>query len=146
MIPSLYHRIMSQNHRMAWVGRDTKDHLSATPMGRAVNHYIRHQISLPRGPANLALSISRDGASTTSLGSLCHCLTALSVKNFPPTSHLYLPSVRPYRMSNAMQSEVRDASLELPSNLLGNQVFGHDIKFILSCLFVKKKRRKHLLL
>jgi len=32
------------------------------------------------------LSVSRDGASNTSLGNLCQCLTALTVKNFFPTS------------------------------------------------------------
>jgi len=31
----------SQNHRMAWVGRDLRDHESPTPLpGRATNHPI----------------------------------------------------------------------------------------------------------
>uniref|UniRef100_A0A8V0YH32 RING-type E3 ubiquitin transferase n=1 Tax=Gallus gallus TaxID=9031 RepID=A0A8V0YH32_CHICK len=34
----------------------------------------------------------RDGASTTSPGSLCQHLTILTVRNFPPTSNLNLPS------------------------------------------------------
>ena len=38
--------------------------------------------SATTAPSNLALSASRDGASTDSLGSLCHCLIALWVKNF----------------------------------------------------------------
>jgi len=35
-----------------------------------------------QGPSNLAFNTSRDGAYTASLGSLCWCLTSLSVKNF----------------------------------------------------------------
>uniref|UniRef100_A0A8C2T2L6 P53 and DNA damage regulated 1 n=2 Tax=Coturnix japonica TaxID=93934 RepID=A0A8C2T2L6_COTJA len=43
-------------------------------------------------PSNLALNTSKDGASTTSLGSLFQALTTLLVKNFPLTSNLNLPS------------------------------------------------------
>ena len=43
-------------------------------------------------PYNLALNTSRDGASTTSLGSPFQHLTTLLVKNFPLTSNLNLPS------------------------------------------------------
>jgi len=33
-----HHHTESQNHRMAWVGRDLKDHESPTPLqGRATN-------------------------------------------------------------------------------------------------------------
>ena len=32
--------------------------------------------------SSLTLAVSRDGASTTSLGNLCHCLTTVTVKNF----------------------------------------------------------------
>jgi len=35
-----------------------------------------------RAPCSLALKVSKDGASTASLSSLCQCLTTLSVKNF----------------------------------------------------------------
>ncbi|KAK4826701.1 hypothetical protein QYF61_010916 [Mycteria americana] len=37
---------------------------------------------LLKAPSNLALNISRDGASTTSLGNLVQCLSTLIVKNF----------------------------------------------------------------
>jgi len=39
-------------------------------------------IMLLRAPFNMALNVSRDGASTTSLGNLGQGLTILSVKNF----------------------------------------------------------------
>ena len=51
-------------------------------MGRDTSHQPR----LPKAPSSLALSTSRDGASTASLGSLCQCLTTLTVKNFLLTS------------------------------------------------------------
>ena len=37
---------------------------------------------LLRAPSNPALNVSRDGASTTSLGNLCQCSTTLITKNF----------------------------------------------------------------
>ena len=40
-----------------------------------------YQIKLPRAPCSLALNTFRDTTSTTSLGSLCQCLTTLWVKN-----------------------------------------------------------------
>jgi len=49
---------------MAWVGRDVKAHPIPT---RAAPHQFR----LPRAPFSLALSASRDEASTAFLGSLC---------------------------------------------------------------------------
>jgi len=52
---------------MAWVGRDLKPAQFQPPaMGRAAPH----QLGLPRAPSSLALSASRGGASTASLGSL----------------------------------------------------------------------------
>ena len=82
----------SQNHGMAWVGRDLKDHESPTPLpGRATSLPI-YSTRLPRAPSNLALNTSRDRASTTSRGSLFQHLTTLLVKNFPLTSNLNLPS------------------------------------------------------
>ena len=54
---------------MAWIRRDLKDHGCPTLLpGRATNLPI-YQPRLPRAPSNLALNTSRDGASTTSLGS-----------------------------------------------------------------------------
>ena len=55
-------------------------------MGRVANHYIRHQISLPRAPSRLALNMPKDGVSTASPGSLCQHLTTLCMKNFLLTS------------------------------------------------------------
>ena len=51
-------------------------------------NYIR----LLRDPSNLTLNVSRDGASTTSLGNLFQCFTTLSVKNAFLISSLNLPS------------------------------------------------------
>ena len=57
-----------------------------------------HQTKLPRATSSLALSASRDGASTTSLGNLFQCVTTLCVKNFLLISNLNLPylSLRPF--------------------------------------------------
>ena len=49
-------------------------------------------VSLLRAPSNLTLNVSRDGASTTSLGNLFQCFTTLIVKNFFFISSLNLPS------------------------------------------------------
>ena len=56
-------------------------------MSRDACSYIR----LLRAPSSLTLSISKDGASTASLGNLCQCLTTLTVKNFFLISNLILP-------------------------------------------------------
>ena len=45
---------------------------------------IFKQIRLLRAPSNLALNISSDGTSPTSLGNLGQCFTTLSVKKFLP--------------------------------------------------------------
>ena len=64
--------------------------LSAT--GSVANRQIKYQIRLPRAPSNLALNTSRDRSSTALPGKLFQCFTTLSVKNFPLTSNLNLPS------------------------------------------------------
>ena len=51
-----------------------------------------HQVRLSKATSNLALDTSRDGASTTSLGSQCQDLAALGVENFLLTSNLNLLS------------------------------------------------------
>jgi len=50
---------------MAWVGRDLRDHRAPIPLGLVATQQLR----LPGVPCNLAMSTSRDGASTASLGS-----------------------------------------------------------------------------
>jgi len=75
---------------MASVGRDLKDYLVPTPQLPADLPTTKSD-QVPRAPSNLALNISRDGAYTASLGSLCQHLTTLSVK-FPPISTLNLLS------------------------------------------------------
>ena len=76
-------------HRMVWVGRDRKLHSVPNPNHRQ-SCYPSAQ--LPRALSNLALSMSRDGAPTASLDSLCQCLTTLRVKKFLLISTLNLPS------------------------------------------------------
>jgi len=71
---SLSRLLYLQNYRMAWVGKDVKSHLVQPPAtGRATPHQLR----LPRAPSSLALSASRDGASTASQGILCQGLMTL---------------------------------------------------------------------
>ena len=56
-------------------------------------HIQLHQVL--RAPSSLILKISKEGASTSSPGNLCQCLTALTVKNFFLISSLdVLPLVR----------------------------------------------------
>ena len=50
--------VAAKNHRMAWVGRDLKDHLVPTLCHRLA---APHQPNLPRAPS-MAMSTSRDGA------------------------------------------------------------------------------------
>jgi len=45
-----------------------------------MNRSIYREIRLLRVPSSLILNVSRDGASTTSLGNLLQCLTTLSIK------------------------------------------------------------------
>jgi len=54
---------------------------------------ISNWIRLLRAPSNLTLSVPRDGASTTSLGSLGQGLTSLGVENFFLVSNLNLHSL-----------------------------------------------------
>ena len=51
-----------------------------------------HQIRLPRSLSNLALNISRDGVSPTSLGSMCQNLITLCARYLFLISNLHLPS------------------------------------------------------
>ncbi len=56
---------------MAWVGRDLRDHRAPIPLGLVATQQLRlvatQQLRLPGVPCNLAMSTSRDGASTASL-------------------------------------------------------------------------------
>ena len=75
---SIYIEKYSQ-HRMAWVGRDLKDHPVLTPChGQGCQHWIK----MIRTPSNLTLNTSRNGASTVSLGRLCGPHQHL-IKEFP---------------------------------------------------------------
>jgi len=56
-----------------------KDHLAQSP---AVSRDSFNRMRLLTVPSNLALNVSRDGASTTSLSNLGQCFTTLIVKYF----------------------------------------------------------------
>ena len=63
--------IESQNHKMAWVGRDLKDQQVPTPCRRQGHHtpHLTPTPQPPKVPSSLALNISRGRAFTASLGS-----------------------------------------------------------------------------
>ena len=83
---------------------------------------IFNQTRLLRAPSNLAWNVSRDGASTTSLGNLCQCLTTLTVKNFFLISSLHLPSfsLKPFLLVLAQQALLK-AAAQCPVMLYGLQ-------------------------
>jgi len=63
------------------------------PKPPAVSRDIFNQTRLLRALSNLALNVSKDEASTTSLGNLCQCFITLIIKNFFLISSLNLPSL-----------------------------------------------------
>jgi len=58
----------------------------------AMSRDIFNSLGVLRAPANLAWNVSRDGASTTSLGNLGQGFTTLTAKNVFLVSSLNLPS------------------------------------------------------
>ena len=79
-----------ENHRIVWVGRDLQRSLSPTPLQWMGTPTAQSgaQSHLP----SFTLDVSRDEASTGSLGNIVQCLTTLIVKNFFLISSLNLPS------------------------------------------------------
>jgi len=77
-------------------------------MSRDIFNWTR----LLRALSNLALSVSRDGASITSLGSLCQGFTTLMVKNFFSISSLNLPpvSLKPLLLVLSLHALVKSPS------------------------------------
>ena len=66
-----------------------RGHLVQPP---AVSRDIFNQTRLLRAPSNLTWNVSRDAASTTSLGNLCQGSATLIIKNFFLLSSLTLSS------------------------------------------------------
>ena len=66
-----------------------KGHVVNSP---AINRDTHRHIRLLRDPSSLALRVSRDWASTTSLGNLFQCLTSLTVNEIFLISNLNLPT------------------------------------------------------
>ena len=73
---------------LGWKGPSKITQSNPAAMGRDIFHYIR----LFKAPSSLALSPSRDGASTAALGSLCQRLTAPITTQCFLMSSLTLPS------------------------------------------------------
>lgn len=98
----------SQNHQIAWVGRDLEDHVGPAPC----HGFVATQIRLCRGPSSLAFSTSWRGAPITSLGSLWQCLSILWVKNFviqlwaASTHCSFASSYLSTRMPNSFSTQV----------------------------------------
>ena len=86
----MWSSIESQNHRMVRVGRDHIGHLVPIPPLWAVTPSNGPGCSKPH--PTWPWTLSRSGASTTSLGNLFQCLTTLRVKTFFLMSNLNLPS------------------------------------------------------
>lgn len=69
----------SQNHRMAWLGRNL---VKVTLSNISVMTQDTFQTKLLRASSSLTLNVPRDGASTTCLENLGQCFTTLIVKIF----------------------------------------------------------------
>jgi len=82
----MYHRI---TERSGWEG-PFRGHPAQPPAGSRDSF---HRIGVLKAPSSLALDVSRDGASTASLGSSGQGFTTLSVKNVFLMSSLNLPSL-----------------------------------------------------
>ncbi|KAK4833105.1 LOW QUALITY PROTEIN: hypothetical protein QYF61_027771 [Mycteria americana] len=78
-------RIIESQNALGWKG--PLQVIYCNPLARAGTSLTRS------APSNLTSNVSRDGASTTSLGNLFQCLTTLIVKNFFLKSSLNLPSL-----------------------------------------------------
>jgi len=89
---------------MAWVEKEHNDHRVSTALLCAGSPTTRPGCPEPRP----ALNVSRDGASTTSLGNLFQCVTTLCVKNFLLISNLDLPclSFKPFSLDLSLSTLV----------------------------------------
>ena len=89
-----FHRVIESLNGLGWKGPQWSSSFNPHAMCRVASHQTR----LPRATSSLALNVSRDGASTTSLGNLFQCFTTLWEKNFLLISNLNFPclSLRPF--------------------------------------------------
>jgi len=72
-------------------------------------HLQLHQVL--RALSSLTFSVCRNGASTGSLGNLCHCLNTLTVRNFFLVFHLDLPAFSLKHFSVVMSQQALLKSL-----------------------------------
>jgi len=85
-------KLLKKNHRIIeWLRLEGTLRLPGSNPP-AMDGRTFHQMRLSRVPFNVALSSSRDGASTASLDSLCECLTTIWAQNFFLKSSQDLPS------------------------------------------------------
>jgi len=99
--------IESQNS-WGWKGPLKVIYFNPPTMSRDIYHYIR----LLRALSNLTLNVSRDGASTTSLGNPFQCFNTLMVKNLFLISTLNLPSfsLKPVALVLSQQALLKSLS------------------------------------
>lgn len=85
----------------------SKGHVAPLPCREQGHH---SPITLPRAWSSPALIVSRDGASTTSLGELFWCLTALTGKYFFCISNLNIPSLslKPFPLALSQQIPLKN--------------------------------------
>ena len=127
------HGIIESQNGLSWKGPYRLSSFCTPAAGKAATHQLKAG-GLSRAPSNMTLNVSRDGALTASLGSLCQCLTILWVKNFFPTSNLNFSyfSLKPFSLVLSLSNHVKsqspsclqapfkywDASMSSPQSLL----------------------------
>ena len=72
--------LQSQNHRFELEGA-IKGHLVQLPSNEQRHLWLDQVL---RAPSSLVLNVSKDRASTTSLGNLCQCFTTFTIKKLIP--------------------------------------------------------------
>jgi len=98
----------TDNHRIHRVGR-----VLGRPSSPTLLHEQGHNSSIScRGLIQPGLEASRDGASSTSLGNLCGCLSILTVEDSFLISNLSLPSLslKPFPLVLSQQTLLKSLS------------------------------------
>jgi len=104
------HGIIESQNGLSWKGPYRLSSSCTPAAGKAATHQLKAG-GLSRAPSNMTLNVSRDGALTASLGSLCQCLTILWVKNFFPTSNLNFSyfSLKPFSLVLSLSNHVKSS-------------------------------------
>jgi len=122
--PSEVYRLFQRRHPLSWGATLSQIHIA---YHKTAAHLRVHLVQPPRDTANeirvlralsnLVLNVSRDGASTTSLGNPFQCFTTLIVKNFFLLSSPNLPcfSLKPSPLVLSLLSLLKRLSPSFPS-------------------------------